>query len=733
MTLITDAPELASPQIEMPQLVRRAMLAVFTVTVFVTSALLFVVQPMVGKILLPRLGGSPAVWNTAMVFFQVTLLLGYGWAHLSLSWLRLRTHVLVTMGLFGLAMLTLPVALPADWVPSSVPALWVLFALAVLIGGPFAVMASISPTLQRWLSLSRHPHGRDPYFLYAASNAGSLLGLLAYPLLIEPSFETSTQTGLWSWLYVAAAIAVAACGGLAIRFRRPPRAEGAEPTPAGTVGFQKKWIALAAVPSALLLAVTHHITTDVAAVPLLWVIPLALYLCTFIVAFGSNPRWLQRGAAVALKLLVTPLAISFIVGTPLAVGIFINLAAFTAAALVLHSLLADSRPATDDLTRFYLTVSVGGAIGGTLTAVLAPLVLPVVLEYPIAVALALALIPASTPGFRGSTRERIGILLAAVGALAITVGVFSDLDNAIKTAVGVGVVLLAAYVIAANPRQFAAVVGITLIGLALLPLRSAVLADRSFFGVVRVEQTDEQTTLWSGSTVHGVQLRDPALTGLPTSYYHPSGPLGDIMAMNATRPRRIAAIGLGAASIAAYGQAGDHITFYEIDPTMARIAADPTLFTFLADTAATYQIEIGDGRLLLGDDETSYDVIVIDAFSSDSIPTHLITSEAMALYSDHLTADGVVAYHVSNRHLDLTPIVARQADALGMAATARIDTSRSEAQAAEGKKASIWIAVAQEPYSLAELDRLDNWEAPQLATDTPLWTDSFSNLISALR
>lgn len=717
----------------MPPRVQRAMLTLYTLTVFTTSALLFSVQPMVGKILLPLLGGSPAVWNTALVFFQGTLLLGYAWAHLSLSRLRLRAHAGVTIALFALTLLMLPVALPAGWIPTSTPALWVLFALAVLIGGPFLVLAAMSPTLQRWLSLSRHPHGRDPYFLYAASNAGSLVGLLVYPLVIEPTLTTTGQTRLWSWLYVTAAVLVAACAFLAIRFRRAVVDNATPGREARAGGSPRRWITLAAVPAALLLAVTQHITTDVAAVPLLWVIPLSIYLGTFIVAFGPNPHWLQKGSAIALRMLAAPLGITLVANTPLGVSLLINIATFTAATLMLHSLLADSRPAVTDLTRFYLAVSVGGAIGGTLTALIAPMILPVVLEYPVAVALALAFTPAAIAGIGGSIRIRTTALLLSLATAAAVVVVFGEADAAVRDALLVGIIVVAAYVITTSPRQYAAVVGLVLVGLTLLPLRSAVVSDRGFFGVVRVEQTEEQTTLWSGSTIHGVQLRDPELTGLPTSYYHPAGPLGDVMAVSAANPRRIAVIGLGAASIAAYGNAGDHLVFYEIDPAMARIAEDPALFTFLRDTAATYEIALGDGRLLLNRDDARYDLIVIDAFSSNAIPTHLITTEAMELYTDHLVEGGVIAYHLSNRHLDLSPIVARQADALGMAAMSRTDLTDSAADAAQGKKASIWVTVASTPESLLGLTNRDGWTTPVVRASTPLWTDSFSNLLSALR
>ena len=733
MDVITAAPPESAPQTNMTRPAQRAMLAAYTLTIFLTSGLLFLVQPMVGKILLPRLGGSPAVWNTAMVFFQLTLLVGYAWAHLSLSLLRIRPHVIVTMGLFGLTLLTLPVALPQDWVPTSSPALWVLFALLVLVGGPFLVLASMSPTLQRWLSLSRHPHGSDPYFLYAASNAGSLLGLLAYPLIIEPALTTADQTVMWSWMYAGAAVAVAICGVAAIRFRRPPRPSAATEVPADNGGFQWRWIGLSAVPAALLLAVTHHITTDVAAVPLLWVIPLAIYLVTFIVAFGPNPRWLQRGSAMALKLLVAPLALTFIVGVPLGIGLVVNLGVFTAAALLMHSLLADSRPAAADLTRYYLAVSVGGAIGGTLTALVAPTLFPVVLEYPVAVALALAFIPVAIAGFGGSARSRIIALVVSVVGLVAVVALAGDVGDDALIGIVVGIILIAVYVVSGGPRQYAVAVGIVLVGLTLLPLRSAVVADRSFFGVVRVERTADQTTLWSGSTVHGLQLSDPADAGIPTSYYHPTGPLGDVMVAPLSDSRQIAVIGLGAATIVAYGHSGDHFTFYEIDPTMARIAEDPELFTFIADTAASVDIAIGDGRLLLEQDENRYDVVIIDAFSSDAIPAHLITTEAMALYVDHLAPGGVVAYHVSNRHLDLTPIVARQADALGFASVVRFDRNVSAAESAQGKEASTWIVVAPSEESLSAVASHAEWVGSAFGEGTPLWTDSFSNVISALR
>ncbi|MDH3425851.1 MAG: spermidine synthase, partial [Acidimicrobiia bacterium] len=341
---------------------RRSVTVLFAVTIFLGSALLFLVEPMVAKMLLPLLGGVPAVWNTTLVFFQLVLVAGYGWAHLWSSRLRLRTMVVAQLALFVVAGLTLPVALPAAWTPdNSAPILWVLSALVLAVGLPFFALSTASPVLQRWYSHTTQPKAGDPYFLYAASNAGSLIGLAAYPLILEPSFSLDDQSRVWGFLFVLLLGLMALTGLTSIRLRRadgaaPPSVlHDVAPTPVGDRPSQRlRWGILAAVPAALLLAVTHHLSIDVASVPLLWVVPLAIYLATFIVAFGANPQWLRDLAGRGLKVLAIPLAVALVAGVPLWLDLTLSLGVFAAAAMVSHGELAHSRPNVGRLTEYYM-------------------------------------------------------------------------------------------------------------------------------------------------------------------------------------------------------------------------------------------------------------------------------------------------------------------------------------------------------------------------------------------
>jgi spermidine synthase len=715
----------------------------FAATILLGSALLFLVEPMVAKMLLPSLGGAPAVWNTSLVFFQVLLLAGYAFAHLACARLGLRRLILVQAAVFAVALVALPVGVPSTWIPdTSMPVRWTLAALVAAVGLPFFALATVSPMLQRWYSHTNQQQAADPYFLYSASNAGSLIGLAGYPLAVEPSFALADQARLWGGLFGLLAFLIVASGVTTFRLRQPvlaadgmpPSADEAE-RPATTPPAHRRrqrlrWVALAAIPSALMLGVTHHLTTDIASLPLIWVIPLALYLMTFIVAFGANPPWLRLGAGYAVKLLVIPLALTLFGFAPVGLDLALGLIVFTAAALLAHGELAASRPPVERLTEFYLLISLGGALGGTLTAILAPLVFPVVLEYPLAVAAALMVLPVRAFSRRRGASRGAGIALG-LGSVALVPAIVFALapaDSAlwIALAATVGVAVL---VMASRPAHFAIGIGLLLVVVPVHSVPGSIHLNRSFFGTIEIRDVDGFREVRNGSTVHGSQALDPALARHPTTYYHRNGPLGDLFARRvAGVPHAVAVVGLGAGSIATYGRPGDRHVFLEIDPLVARVASDPRYFTYLEDTQADLEIRLGDGRLLLESTDERFDLIVLDAFTSDAIPVHLMTLEAMASYLEHLSPGGVVAYHVSNRHTELRPVLARQARELGLAMIA-IDDGVSPEDAATGKWPATWVAIARTPAELGPLEL--RWSKPE-AGDAPLWTDTYSNLVQVL-
>ena len=729
----------------------RLLVALFVTTTFLGASLLFLVQPMVAKMLLPRLGGTPDVWNTAMVFFQGILLAGYAYAHFSTARLGLRRQPIVQLVVLLVPLALLPVAVPAGWEPPTgmAPALWTLFALAVAVGAPFFVLSTSSPTLQRWFSVTDHPAAHDPYFLYAAGNVGSLLALVGYPLLIEPRFGLEDQARLWSIGYVVFVVACGACV-VALSRRRAPEPvvspEGlvesveAEAPPVGWAR-RGRWVLYAFIPSALMLGVTRHISTDIAAVPLLWVIPLALYLISFIVAFGRDASRVVRGTSRAVRLLIIPLALTFIASfASVWVVLLPHLTLFFLIALLAHGRLAMDRPEPRRLTEFYLWISVGGVLGGIACALVAPLVFDSVAEYPLILGLALVLRTPTADEASGKARPA---WLTALYALTLTLLVAvalviqhtaGDGSGISPPMVVLGVAALVVFVGARTKGSFAA--GMTLILAATIfisPL-PVLHAERTFFGVHRVLRDDEgRHLLANGTTTHGMQ--DPAHPGDALGYYHREGPIGQYLTSldPAGPPRDLAVIGLGSGALAAYGRGEDSFTFYEIDPAVAAIASNPDYFTYLTDTPSSHEIVLGDGRLSLArSEDTDYDVIVLDAFSSDAVPVHLLTLEAVEEYVDHLAPDGVLAFHVSNRYFDLAPAVHRVGTELGLTGLIATDQPPA-AESADGHLSSQWVFLSPSPEALAEMADRPGWYDLAVVGSAPLWTDSFSDLLGAFR
>ncbi|HEV8058804.1 MAG TPA: fused MFS/spermidine synthase, partial [Gemmataceae bacterium] len=718
----------------------------FATTMFVSATLLFWVEPMIAKMILPRLGGTPAVWNCCLVFFQTVLLAGYAYAHLSTSKLGIRrqswVHVLVVL----LPLAFLPLGL-RDWAPptSGNPLGWLLLLLAASVGLPFFVLSTTAPLLQKWYSNTGGPAGNDPYFLYAASNFGSLLALLGYPVLIEPFLPlrgTSalfSQVNLWAIGYGCYCVLLFTClvglnrtrslpdSAQAVARQLAKRPMKVEPPEAARLPLPAcvRWVCLAFVPSSLLLGITTFITQDIAAIPLLWVIPLSLYLLSFILVFARWPERCHR-----LVVLVTPLlivSILFIAESGLEPGIILSiglhLLTLFVVALACHGELARGRPPVAHLTAFYLLIALGGVLGGLFNALLAPVLFSSVIEHEVALALACLLLPAFTPVAPLFLERRFGwppsrmrawcvdvIIAVLLGVISLDLLVFyarevAAADSSTSTLFAVAQraldIAATALHVSVDTLWKACLYGVPLLiclgfqrrsvrfGLALAafivasrlngPLQeqgkdlpTVLYRDRSFFSVLRIELEGKDTIaeshiLMHGTTLHGQQFTDPRLRREPLTYYTKSGPLGQMMRIidGSKAHKKFALIGLGAGTSACYGRSGDALTCYEIDNAVVKIAKDTRYFTYLSDCAARgCQIEaiLGDARLRLAEaPDRAFDVIIVDAFSSDAVPIHLITRQAFELYLQKLTPDGVLLIHVSNHYLNLDPVVGNNA------------------------------------------------------------------------
>ncbi len=742
------------------------MVPLSVATACLSAFLAFAVEPLVGRLLLPTYGGAAAVWTTALVFFQGALLLGYAVAHVLIRWLGVRRAAFAELGVVALPLLALPVALPVAAAPPDGwdTAAWLLEVLIVTVGAPFVALATATPTLQRWLAAAGGAAARHGAFrLFAAANVGSLVGLLAYPTLIEPNLDLDAQARLWAAGYVVFGLLVAV--GVVVVARRVPldgprdgaQDEAHDEPPTWRVRLG--WIALAAIPAGAVVGSTARLTIDVAAVPLLWVVPLAIYLVTFVLAFAGRRPIGARLAGLLLPPLVLGVVISLFGGesVPLGLAFAVVLGALACAGVVCHARLAAIRPAPERLTEYDLAIAAGGALGGLLAGLVAPLILPVPIEGAIALVLALvvrhgAIGPAevvdgstgaaSAPVDRrqatglgrltGSLRRTPFLAGYAVVAVAIVMGLAwlgVQLDAGVVLAVLILGLLLG---LVRWPIAFAASVGaVLLLSLVLLP--PSLLSVRTFYGERRVvEDGAGRHGLLSGTTIQGIQhYRQLDRRDEPIGYYHRGGPLADVVeAVQAARPvARIQVVGLGVGALAAYGRATDAMTFYEIDPAVVTIARDPRLFTYLADSAASIDVVVGDGRLgLAAAQPGTADLVVIDAFSSDAIPVHLLTREAIELDLARLRPGGVIAFNVSNRYVDLEPVLAAAVRELGLAGLARVDDPPPDDADADSSHV---VVIARDPADLEALTTLPGWRAlaPPAAR---AWTDRWSDLLGAL-
>jgi len=728
---------------------RFPLLATFTVAIFVSAALLFVVQPMFTKMVLPRLGGAPSVWSVAIVFFQAALLAGYAYAHLLTRFAPGRTSVVIHVVVMLIACLALPLSIAAGWgrPPAVGEALWLIGLFVASIGLPFFALSANGPLLQAWFARTDHPDAKDPYFLYVASNVGSFLALVSYPLAIEPLVRLGDQARLWSVGFYVLIALIAGCGVLLWRSAdQPPSAatEGAAEAAPPTWRDAATWVALAAVPSGLLVAVTAHISTDVAAVPLLWVLPLALYLLTFVIVFQRHPiipHWLV--VEVQPIFLLGLIAVTFY--TPFETIVWIialHLVVFFVSVLMCHGELARRRPAPKYLTGFYLWMAAGGVIGGIAAALVAPRLFNWVAEYPILLALTVLCRPGLALPSDGRRRYLLlGTIAIAVLAL-ILLAKFPDAieDKQFQTAIGA--LLVASVLFWQSPLPFAVIVAFVLIANH-IAYDQSIMRLRSFFGVHKITETSDGRfrLLTHGTTLHGGQRiysdEGQPVEGRPEPllYYYDHSAIAqtiDAVRSRVGGPIRYAVIGLGSGSLACRAEPADTVHYYEIDPTSIRIARDPKLFTFLAECGSNVQITLGDARLTLADAPPgAYDLVIVDAFSSDAIPIHLLTREAMAIYRDKAGAHGMVVIHVSNRHLELASVVAGIAAANGL--MTRVNDAVDLDETTHPYKFSGTVAaVAQSNEDFGALAQGNDWALKEADPNQWVWTDDYSNIVGSV-
>jgi hypothetical protein len=716
----------------------------FVLTILAGSFLLFLVQPMVARMALPRLGGAPNVWNSAMLVYQALLLGGYYYAH-RLSKLPVRRQAQIHLALLALAALTLPVGLVS--LPAARPgmeALWVPALLGLSIGPVFLLVSAQAPLMQRWYAAN--PSAGEPWALYAASNLGSFSGLIAYPLLAEPLLSLKAQSWGWTLGYGLLFALILLCA-LARRGATDVSAEVAAEAAATPVPLRKiaLWLALAAVPSGLMLSTTTHLTTDLFAMPLLWVIPLGLYLLSFVFAFSDS-----RGMARILTLLTWPAlftagALSMVSqGSNGLVPVIASVALLFLVCVALHGRLYDERPDAAHLTFFYLIMSVGGVLGGLFTALIAPLAFDWAWEHPILVLAAAVLVPPSArfdwrllPGLEPSAHLLIRITALAFAlfcAWQVLLIIDADGDRGVA-ALWLGGVAAGGLLVSQWRALVALVMVVAMLAQGgLLTINESLhgMRQRSYFGIytVRDRQADKVRTIAHGTTLHGIQSTDPARRHSPLSYYGPTSGAGLTFARAQELygpAARLAVVGLGAGSLACYHRAGETWTFFEIDPLVLSYSQNRT-FTFLKDCAPDARVVIGDARIELGKvAPASFDVLAVDAFSSDAIPLHLLTDEALGVYERALSPRGVMLIHISNRFIDLEPVLSADAKKRGLSAAKRFDLPDT----ALDYSPSVWIALSRDPATLkalAEASKDQQWQ-PLGKPAASVWTDDHASIL----
>ena len=739
------------------------VLATFTATLFLSAVLLFSVQPLFAKMVLPTLGGTPAVWAISLCFFQAALLAGYSYAHALNRYASPQLAPLIHVGLLAIAAATLPFGLPTDLTPPVGDAyLWLLGVLTIGVGLPFFAVSANAPLLQAWYAKTGHPHARDPYFLYGASNLGSLIALLAYPIVLEPTLGLAGQARTWTGGFVMLALAIAACGFLMQMFVSEPDAAGNDTAseasdfssvaPALTWRQRLSWVLYAFVPSGLLVAFTTFVTTDIASAPFLWVTPLAVFLLTFVLVFRERPLVPYRALLLAQPVLVALVMMIFSSREPSnwLTLVIAHSPLFLVTTLVAHKQLYDSRPSSTHLTQFYLWMSVGGVLGGIFSAIIAPQIFSNIYEYPLLALLGLACRPdvaqalADKAGVRGATKAAIAATAGIAFLLLLTSVMKLPFENHIAQLVLV-IAVTCLFAERNQPLKMLVFTSAMVAAVLVLPSRlNSGDAERNFFGVVRLTPTPDGklNLLMHGTTVHGAirvaDLSAPAgQKPRALTYYYPGSPMqrGAEAARIATGKTDggliVGAVGLGSGSLACASKPGETWRFYEIDPMIVRVARDPSRFTFLSRCMPHNDIVLGDARLTVArEPDGKFDYLVLDAFSSESsVPVHLITKEAIAGFLDKVSPKGLLVLHVSNRYMDLQRVAIATALAVPGTHAAFVE-GVPEKNSYESSANSV-VFVARDPKTL---EHVLTWPHASKAapSDVTPWTDDYSNIVSAI-
>ena len=684
----------------------------FTATAFTGAALLFIVEPLIAKMLLPEFGGASSVWTLSTFFFQVAMLVGYLFIHFATK-LGPRRQPWIQLALVLPALLFLPIALPAiETIATQEPFTRLLLTLTVAVGLPFLVLSTTGPLIQRWYSWTSGPRSDDPYFLYAASNGGSFIGLLSYPFLIEPFLSLEAQRVIWSVGFVLFLLLVAACAVVVLKengkLQLVTKAVDSTRENVAKLGLRKQlwWIFLAFLPASLQLGLVSYLTTDVASFPLLWIVPLTIYLATMIVAFGRKSRTAPRGAIVvalvlslgaffAIQLIDEPGLLSIVGLTA------ILMAALGAISYAAHGTLAADRPEPAHLTKYFVLISLGGALGGAFNGLIAPFVLVDPIEFQLVLVASL------------------GLLAVITSQRAHRIGVFA-------------LVLLLGFATVAIPQSEG---------------ENDLSEGRSFYGAWKVYDDGTQRVFSHGTTIHGSQFIEDSKRAVPTAYYALGGPLSEIVELTQkdSAESSITVVGLGAGAMAAYGDENTAMNFIEVDEQVISVAEDRELFSYLSDArdrGTELKTTLGDGRLEVEKlPDGSQDLIAIDAFSSDSIPVHLLTEEAFGEYAEKLTSDGMLAVHISNRMFDLSPVVAANAESLGYEVLLKTGFGEEDTNPA----VATWMVLTKDQSKAADLEGLTRDPMPDdepsesgywsrySSEERTLWTDDHSSILEIFR
>ena len=729
-----------------------ALVGVFTASIFLSATLLFSVQPMFAKLVLPLLGGSSNVWNTAMVFFQLALLGGYIYAHLISKYLKFSAQVILHGLVLTFGCLFLPLSIAEGWTPpeSGTQAFWLIGLFAVSVGAPFFAISANAPLLQRWFSRTDDKDANDPYFLYSASNAGSLLSLCLYPIVFEPMLRLREQTGLWAIGYVLLIISILGAGYFAISRRQSEAQQknGIHSQTGKITATQRLiWIALAFIPSSLMLGVTSHMTNNIASAPFLWILPLALYLLTFIIVFAKRPFISSKTLSYLMPIaIVAALLFGMVFNNNLILSIAISLVCYFIIALGAHMKLVETRPSAERLTEFYIWMSFGGVLGGAFNALLAPTIFNTVYEYTLVLGLASLVFFQFDPKLIDHKARRKSLFKTVfLSCVILSILLFAKVPMLLSLLLPGFYLTYKLERLSATPRftMFSTLSVVAAIAF-VVPMtgQKNLLMERSFFGILGVTAKDTPHGLIHefshGDTLHNYQFQTEGLKKTPLAYYSKGNSfdrgLSFARSLNSNGNLNVAMIGLGAGAMSCYEKPQDNWVYFEIDPAVVKMAENPKYFSYMKNCSYTSDVRVGDARIKFNKIPlASQDYIIVDAFSSDSIPAHLLTVEALELYRSRLKPNGLIFFHTSNRVLDVSSVVANLANNVNLDSRyiAMLTFPDSEFPGYDSASSAVIVGTHSQMQLADKFD--ENWKERIASPDVGLWSDDYSHIIGTLK